>query len=419
MGPDHWPLIKNALEAHGNVKETKIFTPPGNTNSKRWKQAVDSVGGEYVFVPRYTVGNKGPNDIAIAAHAALAGRRGMTVAMGVADGDFASLADILVKEGIDVIAVLNSGGRAGVARAFSNLEVPVLSISLPNRFKEARGARWKWVMQCNGSCVKQPLDDVLEDQSFDEDALRTKLLEAGYLESASDPVVPAVVKALLVHSKAPFVMWPWSMTVQHGIKLFAQRARLKQNNGKYIIVFPNLVSGFTKAQAEEYGTSSCAYFFRGGAPFVLQDTSTDDVIREFLVGLKYYNPECDEDLDEAIITFASMGLNKRTLVYLGLGFLPNLPPHAARACLHTALVSPKSNGIWKVGPRDEGVAEFLEARGFLWNANAQVATVHTALGKFLAARGLRHIPKNFSARLLALRRHLQAPTPNQRLELEE
>ncbi|CAE6962505.1 unnamed protein product [Symbiodinium natans] len=216
--------------------------------------------------------------------------------------------------------------------------------------------------------------------------LRTKLCELNYLEAHDHPLLPAVAKLFAAQGKA-LTAWPKLLAFQEALE------ELSTNGSSWspcphagVFVMPLGTQVSSKAWLEACGSLKGVEMVRGGGARLFADSP--ELVLEVLQQLGYYGDELNEDLSEAIDTFAEMKGNSKALAAISISIKPDYPVHTKRALLHAALVSPKLHGEWQLAPSDDLVRGHLLAHGWLRQRAASRLDVFTALCSFSEAHGL-------------------------------
>ncbi|CAE7538587.1 unnamed protein product [Symbiodinium sp. CCMP2592] len=137
----------------------------------------------------------------------------------------------------------------------------------------------------------------------------------------------------------------------------------------------------TKKQMGEFGTGISKEIFSGGGPFLLNDST--DLVCQALRRLGYMDNDMNADLQEAMLVFVNAPTNKYNL-RKPLDVLPSPTDTAAEVedKLRYAFLSHRTNGQWRVAPKDVQIRAHLCKLGFLADVNSARRDVFRAMAKY-------------------------------------
>lgn len=354
-GPSSWQPAMEAVRSKGALARTLVFGAPRLCNSTDWKRKIRTLRIEFVPVPRTTGGSKDPNDIAIGMEATklLYNKEVGGIALVAGDPDFIYVSQRFLQWGYRFLAVFPEGLGGGRARAFADAGAELAWFQRGFEQRPSDGKAKKMSMLSNdGTSVFVPRVDV-DGMDTNDDVVEV-LLKYEYMLNADDPLIPAIVRFYVANQLGPLPVWPDEnaiAAIHETIQSNPHRNWTPYQGGAvYVIPWSQSAS---KANVRECGTRTCARIFRGGGPFVTDDSR--DLVHYILTRLGFLDNDFNTDVGEAVDMFKSMSMNRRKLGEMGFSIPAHLSEDSKVAILHTAFVSPRSHGSWQIAPQDGGI----------------------------------------------------------------
>ncbi|CAE8610187.1 unnamed protein product [Polarella glacialis] len=268
-GPEDWRLAKDALHAYGRVNMT-VFAAPEFRNIKKWAMALDKLGANFEGVPRNNVGNKDPNDLALAFAAGdFAGSGAVDgVALLAKDADFNYILRQLVKRGCRAILLVPEGSNAYTRSKLADSGVEFVTY---NR-------RLGMPMMCNllqadGTSTWDTLEAQDDDVNVDLTGVHSLLMDLGYLHGAKDQWIPAFARMCVASSVGPFAVFPGVCSALDAASLTRDIpfSTWKKDPGNLVYVRPcRSTVAMSKKLVSKFGTEGCARLALAGCAFVTE-----------------------------------------------------------------------------------------------------------------------------------------------------
>jgi len=290
------------------------------------------------------------------------------------------LAAELNKQGKRSIVVLpKSNLRQESLFSQSGWQVVVVDRSLPE-------TRMKAYLLSDGSGGIDYLDSpetVLVDEE-NIDLVYAYLRYLGYLTktastSMTSEIVPAIAKLWYTNGLGRLDVFPPWYAVQSLLDLIGTSRKVKHaSECGLAYVMPLRKSARTKSLSR--GASQIA---SGGGPFVMIDSP--DLVERFLHRLGYLDSDMNRDLDEALLVFSRMSINRLRLSSVGV-YETDGPPGVGE--VKAAILSEAGMGKWQLPPQDANAIEHLVAKRMLPSADVSKDEVYEALARYCADNGL-------------------------------
>ena len=242
------------------------------------------------------------------------------------------------------------------------------------------------------------------------DSCKCFLVDLGYMTGREDHFVHSTAKFWLTNELGSITVFP----SQIGVKQVCQQM---QNHGgrewrryadNLAFFLPKSSAGkkLTKPQIGKFGTGLSRSFFKGGGPFMLKDCS--NLVCEALRRLGYMDDDMNADLQEAMFVFVNAPTNKYTL-RKPLDALPSRTDTAAEVedKLRHAFLSHRTDGQWRIAPKDVQTRRQLCKQGFLADVKASRGEVFRAMAKYARRHQLPEM-KTYNGYLFRLLYHLDS-----------
>jgi len=301
--------------------------------------------------------------------------------------DFVFLTERLLEWGIRAVALIPEGRDERLCRAFKDVGAEVLQYVV----KDGKGGKPRFLAILKKSGEGGFVADQSDEHSVgfveDQTAIVSTLCDLGYMDAATDPIIPAIAKFYHVNGIGPLTIWPEMYPRAEVFALLSQQPGKvwTRCRDKLAFVSPRATLTLTKANQDMYGSAQCSSVVRGGGPFILHDSET--LVFTFLQRLGYLDDSFNSDIGEALDVFFSMGMNRSNLEQLGVtldskGTLPDM-------VLRNVLTSSTTYGIWRIAPSDALVRGKLLARGLISGQHAGKEEVYDGLQHFVKQLNLR------------------------------
>eukprot|EP00438_Fugacium_kawagutii_P003675 Skav224245 [mRNA] locus=scaffold939:1465982:1467977:- [translate_table: standard] len=340
-------LLKN----EGQEVETTIFAPPRMVENRKWCQLMKAPDVTFQPVFRSHDSLLEPNDEAIRKEiAAIPSQPNGVgcVALMTQDTDF-----------IDAMVSLQSSGLRTVLLT-SEVKHPVI-----RKYKAANIKVFKLQQECRGIPVRAVLDrngdgsvHLAEPYASFENEAKGKHVMA-FLQKLNFMgergfSIQGMAKFWFSNGLGPLTVFPQqlaTLSVHEVIKAQCEAA-YECYNGDLAFFLPiSSSSTITKTGIQKYGSLKARMVFRGGGPFILQDSP--DLTAQALRRLGYLDDDLNNDLTEALFCFLNTAENKTPLRKMGA--LPLSGDTSSAVCekLRAAFLSHESRGSWQYVRKDE------------------------------------------------------------------
>ena len=373
----------------GAVK-TKIFAPPARAENAKWKRLFDEKDVCFHPIARGSDATGEANDDAVVAELKRLAAQTSSVgciALMTSDSDFVDIVAWAIRRGTDVI-VMTSRLDASSDRNFRSAGAEVVMMSVPG---ETTGTNVRAVLHPSGSGTVQLAErftyalhseeEIMTVMSFLQDLQYRK--DKGYL-------VQSIAKFWFTNQLGPLTVFPGQCAIkavlarvnQSGTSLYA---RYKKQLAYFLPVSAR--STITKVHLQTYGSRPARAVFRGGGPFMLEDSA--DVVSRALKKLGFLDSKWNSDLSEALLAFVNVADNKKILrkQFDALPSNDDTASHVEDRPRH-AFLSNQSDGQWRIAPKDSAAREILCKEGFLDTKDASKGKVLKAMKKYASKHQL-------------------------------
>lgn len=345
----------NLLEAEGRKVETTIFGAPGKVENKKWKALMRDPCIKFEPVPRGSDGLSEPNDEAIQrALRAFSTRDVACVALLTSDKGFVDPIRELQTSGTSSM-VLVPENKYGVVRAFDDANIKILKLGAA----ELTGPRVRAVLDHNGDGSVHLAEPY---KAFDNTANAVRVMaflkDLGF-RGDDHYLPPAAAKFWFANRLGSLTVFPAQLATisVHEVMQVQSHAYDYYSEDLAFVLPVSSLGRNTNACRQEYGSTLARRIFKGGGPFILQDSP--DLTAQTLRRLGYLDDDLNDDLGEALFCFVNAATNKQTL--RRLGFLPSSGARSSEVCekLRAAFLSHDSNGQWQFIRKDEASMSYV------------------------------------------------------------
>ena len=347
------------LEKRGPKVETTLFAAPGLVESTKWRQFVQETGVFFQPVPRSHDTVSEPNDDAIRRMAwALDSLDGVfAMALLTSDTDFIDLLEQLQSSGpgFSIVAVIPEDRPAVVSR-YCEANLEVLKVKRPGASLEGPSVRA--VLDSNGDGSVH-LSNAYKafDNSAGGKRLRAFLKECGFVgdtDAGTGYLIQATAKFWFANQLGSLTVFPYQLATiaAHDEVIGKSSQDYKSYEGDLAFFLPVSSKGkITKRDLQKYGSTLARAVFRGGGPFMLQDSP--DLTAQALKRLGYLDSDFNNDLAEALFCFLNTSGNKTKL--RKIDSLPDSGASSSEVCemLRGAFLSHQAQGQWQYIRKDK------------------------------------------------------------------
>lgn len=342
-------LIRQAislLNERDSQVQTTLFAPPRRVENERWNEFVKEPGVVFSPVHRSVEHSAEPNDEAIemTMRAFAAKEDVRCIALLTSDNGFADLVEELQTSGVSTV-VLIPDGKYGVLRRYSATNTTVL----PLHVTRENLPRVRAVLDTTGGGYVHLADPYA---AFDNDSVaasvRQFLQDFGYRREGDQGgyLLQASAKFWFANRLGSLTVFPFQLATASVHEMMQAREHYECYSGDLAFLLPVSSTGKrTKGCGQTYGSRRARQIFRGGGPFILQDTP--ELSAQVLRRLGYLDDELNDDLTEALFCFLNTSANKTQLRQLG--FLPSSGARSFNVCsqLRAAFLSHGCRGFWQ------------------------------------------------------------------------
>lgn len=375
------------LEKQGWQVSCTIFAEPEREKNKRWRSLMDARNMQFRPVERES-GYSDSNDKAIVSEMHCLSRMpGICIALLVYDVDFVAAVQDVSKR-CEIIIVLPDRLGNLTFKEFERTGAVILPLACPVPMCPIRAT-----LDENGAGHVQRLlpgemSQVPRPSREDLDDVCNVLMERGYYEP--DEFLPAcVVKAWFESVFGSICVYPYECAINAFVHyLRSARHRVlsqKQNCLCFILPLRGSVpgSGITENKRTKCGSRAATGIFRGGGPFILQDSA--NLAAQALSRMGYLDQKWNTNVDEAKFVFCSTSRNKRNLRKLFLLPQGTDTPKDISAKLRQAFLA-NTSGKWQMKPSDTDVLPLLRKEGLL-QEKANRSAALAAMKRYAAQKG--------------------------------
>ena len=345
------------LNERDSQVRTTLFAPPRRVENKNWSDFVKEPGVVFVPVRRSLDQSTEPNDEAIEkTMRALAAREDVRcIALLTSDNGFAKLVEELETSSVSTV-VLIPEGKYAVLRRYSATNTTVL----PLRVTRGSGPRVRAVLDTTGGGHVHLADPY---EAFNNPSVATSvtqfLEDLGYYRRQGDQggyLLQANAKFWFANHLGSLTVYPFQLATVSVHEMMHAREHYERYSGDLAFLLPISSTGKrTRGCIQTYGSRLARQIFRGGGPFILQDTP--ELSTQVLRRLGYLDDALNSDLTEALFCFVNAAYNKAQLRKLSLLPLPGARSFNVCNQLRAAFLSHECAGHWRSIKKDEASME--------------------------------------------------------------
>lgn len=338
------------------------------------------------------------------------------IALLVSDGDFAPAMRHAMSHGKEVV-VFVPNSKQGAEGVFKSAGARV--VRLPPH-QENRYYKVQALLNADGTGYVRTTSPI-PHSATDSTSLRDFLSHFGYCEAEARPdsLCSAMAKFWYANELGgSFIVYPYNQAHYDFKKiLIKHQGQQWQPYGQKLAFFLPTNGGrrLSKTKIQEYGHGFGRCVYRGGGPFMLEDSDT--LVEEALRQLGFLDNDLNSNFVEAMLVFCNTSNNKGALLRMGL--LPGSSASTAQQNLREAFVSSPS-GMWESPPSDLEVRHVLSKEQFLREDANNQQLVFDAMKKYAQKHKLREMESYHGLvwRILRSldRNHLQRETIEFRFE---
>ncbi|CAE7837134.1 unnamed protein product [Symbiodinium sp. CCMP2592] len=369
------------LEKTGRRVHTTVFAPPGRDENGSWRQLFERHRVTFRPVDRNSSRVGEANDGAINSALSTCSDS-QCLALLTSDFDFIEAIQQAMDRGRQTLVVVPSKKPSLIERYHgAGVQVQELQPRV-SIFPKVRA-----ILRSDGSGHVQLGEPCRPWRDTERaDACKSFLDDLGYMAAGStDNLVHSMAKFWFTNELGSITVFPvhigikqvWQQMQNHGNRKWRRYA----NNLAFFL--PKTTAGrkLKGKQLGKFGTNIARSFFKGGGPFVLQDSG--NLVSQALRRLGYMDDDMNTDLQEAMLVFVNAAVHKTTL-RKRLDLLPSKADTAAEVedKLHYAFLSHASTGHWRVAPKDGEMRRHLCKQGFLADMKAARRDVFRAMAKY-------------------------------------
>ncbi len=296
-----------------------------------------------------------PNDEAIEkTMRALAARKEVRcIALLTSDNGFADLVEELQTSGVSIV-VLIPEGKKGALVPYNATNTTVFTLQ---ETRESGGPRVRAVLDTSGGGYVHLADPYAAFDNASAGINVSQFLEdLGYRRQGDRFLIQACAKFWFANRLGSLTVFPCQLATLSVHEMMQAREHYECYSGDLAFVLPASSPGAQK-NIEPYGSRLARQIFRGGGPFILQDSDTPELSAQVLRRLGYLDDVFNDDLTEALFCFVNASYNKTQLRKLGLLPLPGARSFDVCNRLRAAFLSHDCQGRWQHIKKDESSME--------------------------------------------------------------
>lgn len=336
-------LIRQAiklLKDEGRQVQTTLFAPPGRVKNKKWGTFMQEPRIKFEPVPRLD-GESEANDEAIQRAVRFLATRAHVACVALLTSD-AGFVDTIVELQPSNFLVLVPGNMHEVIRTYGNANVHVVRLSDSNQ-----GSRVRAVLDSDGNGSVHNADTY---ESFDNSAnakcVMAYLQDLGFLGQKGGYLVQAAAKFWFANRLGCLTVYPSQLATVAVYDVMQAQSDHVCYSGDLAFLLPvSSPSTNTEACRQTYGSRLARQIFKGGGPFILQDSP--DLTERALRRLGYLDDNLNNDLTEALFCFVNANFKGKVLRQFG--FLPGSGARTSDVSkkLRDVFLSQDSPGQWQ------------------------------------------------------------------------
>ena len=341
----------SSLEQDGRHKvRTTLFVQPGRLLNKSWAKFGREPGITIRAVHRRSVElGREPADEAIEkAMRKMSGSSAVGLALMTMDTGFLAPIVELQDQGSS-ITVLTEKNRFGVISTYQDAGVKVVGLQL----LRDKSPKVSALLYPDGTSSVQLGTRFQEPfyETYIAQARRVMELmeDLGYRQGERSFFATECAKFWCANGSGPLTVWPEKAVIARVHDLVTQQSRgsWQHNDDKLAYFLPiTKPSRTTPNQLKTYGSELARAVFKGGGPFILNDSP--DLTADALTKLGFLDDTLNADVAEAMYVFVNVARNKAALRKMGM--LPDFDDRCldVNRKLRQAFRSTESPGSWQV-----------------------------------------------------------------------
>ena len=342
------------LKDQGHNVDTTLFAPPERCRNKKWSTFMQEAGISFRAIHRSSKNLLAePNDKAITkAMQQLSKLPSVRIALLVQDIDFADAILDLQSRGTNVV-VLIPACMFGTIQNYERQGIKVLEMPTRGRGRSQVRA----ILDRDGSGSVELVDENGEPDSRDmfapiHEEVARLIQDLGYGEANHGNLVSKCVKFWYTNQLGSLTVFPFQPAVKAVHSVLAESRFAVERNCKeylrklaYFLPITAKRGRLKKNEEKTFGYAKARAVFRGGGPFILED-SPDLAIRA-LTRLGFLD-QFNTDVPEAMFLFLNSAENKGSL--RKFGWLPGPGDNHVDVDrnLRVAFLSDLTGGRWQI-----------------------------------------------------------------------
>lgn len=346
----------NLLKDEGQQVHMTLFAPPGRVENKQWREFMTQPDITFEPVQRSHNVRSEPNDEAIGRAMRRLSARDDVACIGLltADNGFIDIMVELESSGIRTVALVPAT-RFEVLRSYGRAKIRVLRLNASYN----TNSRVRAVLNRKGHGSVH-LADPYEayENTAKAESVMAFLQDLGFWNDGQY-LIQAVAKFWFANGLGSLSVFPAQLATVSAYDVMQAKKNGHAHYDKGLAYFlpVSAVGSKSKDCFETYGSRLARQIFRGGGPFMLQDSP--DLTRQVLRRLGYLDDDLNDDLPDALFCFLNASWNKFNLRQLGM--LPGSGSHwrDVDQKLHAAFLSNESKGNWQVMRKEAAMSTLL------------------------------------------------------------
>ncbi|CAE7404881.1 unnamed protein product [Symbiodinium sp. CCMP2592] len=404
---------------------TTVYAEPGRRNNKKWHQLFQQSGVAFTPIPRNKDGEATDTAIEEQLVQLAQSKDDICIALLTCDTDFFDQVQLIASlRKKDMWVFVPTGGPASISpglRRYKETEAHVVPLATSaiqaEQHRRGQGTKVRATLEPDGHgsvSMAEPCRPSHLDQE-DLDQLRAFLHELGYCDEGDErtQLLQSVAKFWFVNRLGPLTVFPTELAFGAACELLQASRRSTSwacYHNDHAFFLPIRTSGSNNDKTlREYGGKNARRVFRGGGPFMLEDSA--GMVAKALQRLGYLDEGLSNDLPEALFLFVNRPEHKATLRKR----LDALPVSSDTAVdvehkIKNAFLSNLTSGKWVVAPSDIEVRKTLCKQGFLKTTKASQPQVLKAMRRFGRGLGLREM-RSYNGYVYIIQQHMYNRCP--------
>ena len=400
------------LREGGCSVQTTVYASPGRNSNKRWRDFFSEAGMSFKAIPRSTTGEVSDAAIVQRLRCLARSTEDVWLALMTADTDFVDEVRSILAQGRHMVVFVGHGAVSSVQK-YESTGARVLQLCAGQA--KGTGPKVRAILHAHGGGnveMAEPWDSSDGDSAEVNELIQLLHLlgyrgERGYL-------VQSIAKFWFMHRLRALTVFPElcaCLQLQRLLQGASAEAPWMPYRNKLAFFLPVAQAPRkTQRKINEYGGMSARRIYKGGGPFVIQDS--EDMVAQALSMMGYLDYKCNDDLAEAMLTFVNMPENKLALrKYCDALPSPDDTVSVVAAKLRQAFLSHGTSGRWRLAPKDTQVRKELCKRGFLADVSSPQTSVLQAMARFARDRNLPEM-RTYNGNLLRILHYINRSDPS-------